>query len=131
MQLRKLRFDRPQQVAALLLLFFAGRCLWVIAHLALTQHDYDFARCGREMWEKPSPVAGYFTTCGNIHDGTLGYRAAGLPLTVAGVVAGLSRQTSTWEMRHVVGYIPLLLNLGFVLAGLGLGAAVWWVSRRL
>lgn len=131
MRVRKLRFDRPQQVAALLLLFFAGQCLWVIAHRVLTQRDYDFARCGREMWEKPSPLAGYFTTCGNIHDGTLGYRAAGLPLTLARVVAGLSRETSTWEMRHVVAYIAVLLNLGFVAAGLGLGAALWWVSRRL
>jgi hypothetical protein len=131
MRLRKFRFDRPQQIAALLLLFLAGQCLWVIQHRALTQRDYDYARCGREMWEKPSPLAGYFTTCGNIHDGTLAYRAAGLPLTVARILSGLSRETSTWEMRHVVDYIPLLLNLPFLLAGLGLGAELWWVVRRL
>ena len=47
---------------------------------SLSDTDYAYARCGREMWEKPSPLAGYFTTCGNIHDGTLAYRAAGLPL---------------------------------------------------
>src|SRR5450432_378320 len=104
MRVRKFRFDRPQLVAALLLLFFSGQCLWVIAHRALTQHDYDFARCGREMWEKPSPLAGYFTTCGNIHDGTLGYRAAGLPLTIQRAVAGLASDASTWETRHELGY---------------------------
>ncbi len=34
------------------------------------------------MWERPSPLAGYFTSCGNIHDGVLAYRSAGLPLTL-------------------------------------------------
>ena len=71
-------FKRPQQLAALLLLALIVQCLWVIHHQDLTTRDYDFARCGREMWEKPSPLAGYFTSCGNIHDGTLGYRVAAL-----------------------------------------------------
>lgn len=131
MRIRKFRFDRPQQIAALLLLLLAGQCLWVIEHRVLTERDYDLARCGREMWERPSPIPGYFTTCGNIHDGTLAYRIAGLPLTVARIVSGQARETSTWEMRHVVGYIAVLLNIGFLLAGLGLGAALWWVVRRL
>ena len=36
------------------------------------------ARCG----SGPQQLAGYFTTCGNIHDGILAYRLAGLPLTL-------------------------------------------------
>jgi hypothetical protein len=131
MRLRKFRFDRPQQIAALLLLLLLGQCLWVIHHRTLSDLDYQYARCGREMWERPSPLAGYFTSCGNIHDGTLAYRAAGLPLTIERLFAGQSSSTSTWEMRHEVGYINLLLRLPFVLAGLGLGAALWWVTRRL
>ena len=36
------------------------------------------ALCGREMWEQPSPLEGYFTTCGNLNgDGTFAYRVAG------------------------------------------------------
>ncbi|HEY0758908.1 MAG TPA: hypothetical protein VGD59_06600 [Acidisarcina sp.] len=131
MRVRKFRFDRPQQIAALLLLFLASQSVWVIDHRALTPRDYQYARCGREMWERPSPLAGYFTSCGNLQDGTLAYRAAGLPLTAARIVFGLSRETSTWEMRHVVTFIPLLLSLPFLLAGLGLGGALWWVARRL
>jgi len=131
MRLRKFRFDRPQQIAALLLLLLLGQCLWVIRHRSLSGLDYQYARCGREMWERPSPLAGYFTSCGNIHDGTLAYRAAGLPLTIERVLAGQSASTSTWEMRHEVGYVNLLLRLPFVFAGLGLGAALWWVTRRL
>lgn len=130
-RLRKFRFERPQKIAALLLLLLLGQCLWVSARRPLSETDYQYARCGREIWEHPSPVAGYFTTCGNLHDGTLAYRAAGLPLTVERILAGQASTTSTWEMRHEVGAIKFLLRLPFILAGLGLGACLWWVTRRL
>lgn len=130
-RLRKFRFERPQQVAAVILLLLLAQCLWVSIRRPLTDTDYQFARCGREMWERPSPLTGYFTTCGNIHDGTLAYRAAGLPLTLARIVAGQEATTSTWEMRHEVHAIKLLLCLPFMLAGLALGACLWWVTRRL
>jgi hypothetical protein len=129
--LRKFRFNRPQQIAAALLAILLAQCLWVAHHDSLTDTDYAYARCGREMWEKPSPLAGYFTTCGNIHDGTLAYRAAGLPLTIERIFAGQLSTTSTWEMRHEVHYISLLMRLPFVFAALALGACLWWVTRRL
>ncbi|MGC2301109.1 MAG: glycosyltransferase family 39 protein, partial [Acidobacteriaceae bacterium] len=113
------------------LLILLGECLWVSTRQPLTETDYQFARCGREMWERPSPLTGYFTTCGNIHDGTLAYRAAGLPLTLERIIFGQAATTSTWEMRHEVGAIKLLLRLPFILAGLALGACLWWVTRRL
>jgi len=125
------QFKRPQQLAAVLLLLLLAQCLWVFHRQTLTSRDYDFARCGREMWEKPNPLAGYFTSCGNIHDGTLAYRVAGLPLTLQRLVAGQSNDTSTWEMRHELRYVLLLLHSGFVLTGICLGGALWWVTRRL
>lgn len=130
-RLRKFRFERPQKIAATLLLFLLAECLWVSGRQPLSETDYQFARCGREIWEHPSPLTGYFTTCGNIHDGILAYRAAGLPLTVERILAGQASSTSTWEMRHEVGAIKFLLRLPFLLAGLGLGASLWWVTRRL
>ncbi len=129
--IRKFRFNRPQQIAAVLLLMLVAQCLWVVRHQTLSETDYQFARCGREMWEKPSPLAGYFTSCGNIHDGTLAYRAAGLPLTIQRIFAGQESSTSTWEMRHEVSYVILLMRLPFIFAGLALGACLWWVTRRL
>jgi hypothetical protein len=129
--IRKFRFNRPQQIAAVFLLMLLAQCLWVTIHQTLSETDYQFARCGREMWEKPSPLAGYFTSCGNIHDGTLAYRAAGLPLTIQRMLVGQDSSTSTWEMRHEVSYIKLLMRLPFILAGLALGACLWWVTRRL
>jgi hypothetical protein len=130
-RLRKFRFDRPQQFAALLLLGLLLQCLFVIQRAPLTDTDYQYARCGREMWEKPSPIAGYFTSCGNIHDGTLAYRAAGLPLTLQRIVLGQGADTSTWEMRHELSAVRLLLRIPFTLIALILGAALWWVTRRL
>jgi hypothetical protein len=157
--LRRFRFNFPQRIAAGLLAFFLIQGLWLTAHQTLDDRDYQYARCGREMWEKPSPLAGYFTTCGNIHDGILAYRLAGLPLTlnlwaergldlfrkpedrvvVARVASdrsspegwGAAGELSTWELRHQLTHILLLLRLPFLLAGCVLGAGLWWVTRRL
>ena len=99
------------------------------------------------MWERPNPLAGYFTTCGNLNgDGTFAYRLAGLPLTVQRLVllagdkfrspenrlyAGGSLNGSTWEARHEIGSVKYLLHLPFVAFALWLGAGLWWVARRL
>jgi len=149
-RLRRFRFNLPQRIAAGLLALFLLQGLWLTSHQTLTDRDYQYARCGRETWERPSPLAGYFTTCGNIHDGILGYRLAGLPLTLnllaeramdllrkpedrvvqtADTQAG--GQLSTWELRHQLTHILLLLRLPFLLAGCMLGGGLWWVTRRL
>ncbi len=136
-----------QRVAALLLLILFGECLWTIAHQPLNSDDYRYARCGREMWERPSPLQGYFTTCGNLHgDGTLAYRAAGLPLTVQRwtllgidqfrkpanrLYSGGSLNGSTWEARHELAYVKWLVRLPFALCAVWLGGGLWWVARRL
>jgi hypothetical protein len=143
--LRRFRFNRPQRIAAALLTLFLAQGLWLIARQPLSDHDYQYARCGREMWERPSALAGYFTTCGNVHDGVLAYRMAGLPLTlnlVAERGLDLFRKPedrvvqpggapSTWELRHQLIGIVLLLRLPFLAAGCLLGGCLWWVTRRL
>ena len=144
--LRRFRFNVPQRIAAGFLLAFLIQGLWLTGHQALTDRDYQYARCGRETWERPSALAGYYTTCGNIHDGILAYRLAGLPLTVNFAAERLldhfrkpedrlmqsgSDQVSTWEARHQMGHVLLLLRLPFLLAGCLLGGCVWWVTRRL
>jgi hypothetical protein len=147
MKFPKIQIGRAQRLAGILLLLLLGQCLWVVGHQELSQKDYRFARCGREMWERPSPLAGYFTTCGNLNgDGTFAYRVAGLPLTVQRLtlLAGDKLRKpenrlytegtlngSTWEARHEIGSVKYLLHLPFVLFALWLGAGLWWVSRRL
>jgi len=86
--------------------------------------------------ERASPLAGYFTSCGNIHDGVLAYRLAGLPLTLNLLVErGLDHfrkpedrvvqeatgtlsaaNLSMWELRHQLTHVLLLLRLPFLFA---------------
>ena len=193
--IRRFRFNLPQRIAAGLLALFLVQGLWLTGHQTLTDRDYQYARCGRETWERPSALTGYYTTCGNIHDGILGYRLAGLPLTlnlwaergldlfrkpedrvfqqagvptdrsssvgweagvptdrsssvgweagvstsaaahssVGGEAGGETRasELSTWELRHQLTHVLLLLRLPFLLAGCVLGGGLWWVTRRL
>lgn len=142
-----IHIGRPQRLAALLLLLFLGQCFWVIAHQDLTTNDFRFAQCGREMWERPSRIAGYYTTCGNLNgDGTFAYRAAALPLTLERLTLeavdhfrspenklypGGSLRASTWEARHQLTGVIYLIHLPFVLFAAWLGAGLWWVARRL
>ena len=144
-RIRRFQFNLPQRIAAGLLALFLIQGLWLTEHQTLTDRDYQYARCGRETWERPSALAGYYTTCGNIHDGILGYRLAGLPLTLnllAERGLDLLRQPedrvfqaagtlSTWELRHQLTHVLLLVRLPFLLAGVVLGGGLWWVTRRL
>jgi hypothetical protein len=141
------RFGRPQQIAALILLFFFGEALFVIGRTPLSEADYRYALCGREMWENTPPVTGYFTTCGNMQgDGTLAYRAAALPVSM--YVAALRAEDrvatkrsggtdsnpisgSIYDLRHQIIGTRYLLRVPFALAAVLLGAGLWWVTRRL
>jgi hypothetical protein len=144
-RLRRFRFNLPQRIAAGLLALFLIQGLWVVGRQTLTERDYQYARCGRETWERPSALDGYYTTCGNIHDGIAVYRLAGLPLSLnllleRGVdrlrkpedrVVQTGGQLSSWELRHQLTHVLLLLRLPFLLAGCVLGGGLWWVTRRL
>ncbi|HVN94400.1 MAG TPA: hypothetical protein VMT38_11920 [Terracidiphilus sp.] len=144
--LRRFRFNLPQRVAAALLAAFLLQGFWIVSRQTLTDTDYQYARCGRETWEKPSPLAGYYTSCGNIHDGILAYRLAGLPLTLNllvqrgfdlfrkpedRVVQQNGAEPTTWELRHQMTHVLLLIRLPFLFAGCVLGGCIWWVTRRL
>jgi hypothetical protein len=144
--LRRFRFNLPQRIAAGFLLVFLVQGFWLTGHQSLTDRDYQYARCGREMWERPFAIAGYFTSCGNIRDGILAYRMAGLPLTLNFMTErGLDRfrkpedrvvqpgngEVSTWELRHQMTHALLLMRLPFLFVGCLLGGCVWWVTRRL
>jgi hypothetical protein len=144
-RIRRFRFNFPQRIAAGLLALFLLQGFWLTAHQTLSDKDYQYARCGREMWERPSALAGYYTSCGNIHDGILPYRLAGLPLTLYVLaergldhfrksedkVVQTGGELSTWELRHQLPFVLLLERLPFLLAGCVLGGALWWVTRRL
>jgi hypothetical protein len=147
MSLPRIQIGRPQRLAGLLLLVFLLECLWVVSRQELSPADYRYALCGREMWEQPSPLAGYFTSCGNLNgDGTFAYRVAGLPLTAERLVlqaadelrrpenrlyAGSVLSGSTWETRHQISGVKYLMHVPFILFSVWLGGGLWWVCRRL
>jgi hypothetical protein len=147
MSLPRIQIGRPQRLAGLLLLVFLIECLWVVSRQELSPTDYRYALCGREMWERPSPLAGYFTTCGNLNgDGTFAYRVAGLPLTAERLVllgadrlrksenrlyAAGTLNGSTWEARHEISGVKYLMHVPFILFSVWLGGGLWWVCRRL
>ncbi len=143
------RMGVPQRLAAVLLLVFLVECSWTISRQQLTSDDFRYARCGREMWERPSPLPGFFTTCGNLNgEETFAYRIAGFPLTVQRIILlgadhfrkpenklypGNSLGGSNWETRHVVSLstVKWLMHLPFVFMAMWLGGGLWWVARRL
>lgn len=144
----------PQRIAALLLLLFFAQCMYVIGRTPLSETDYKYALCGREMWERPSAIAGYFTSCGNMQgDGVLAYRVAGAPLSATLLLMRAEDKVMRWreqskkpedrtyesnplsgnlhDLRHQVKGIPYLLRVPFALFATWIGGGVWWVSRRL
>jgi hypothetical protein len=143
------RMGLPQRLAAVLLLVFLVECCWTISRQNLSSEDFRYARCGREMWERPSPLPGFFTTCGNLSgEETFAYRLAGFPLTAQRLVLlgvdqfrkpenrlypGNSLGGSNWETRHVISLaeVKWLMHLPFVLMAIWLGGGLWWVARRL
>ena len=147
MRFKGFYIGRAQRVAAVLLLVLFAECLWSIAHRPLDANDYRYARCGSEMWEAPSAIAGYYTTCGNLNgDGTFAYRVAGVPLIAQRLVlqtadhfrkprdreyeGGILNGT-TWEARHQLKWVNYLLRLPFCLFAVWLGGGLWWVAKRL
>jgi hypothetical protein len=143
------RIGVPQRLAAALLLVFLLECCATISRQQLTSEDFRYARCGREMWERPTPLPGFFTTCGNLNgEQTFAYHLAGLPLTVQRLLMlgadhfrkpenrlypGNSLGGSNWETRHVISLsaVKWLMHLPFAFMAMWLGGGLWWVSRRL
>ena len=148
-RLRRFHFNRPQRIAAVLLALFLAQGFWLMSRQTLSDRDYQYARCGREMWEAASrwpaitPVAATsMTACWPIAPPDCPSRStcssSAASTTSASRKIAWSRwpardaaPLSTWELRHQLPHILLLVRLPFLFAGFVLGAALWWVTRRL
>ncbi len=109
-----LRIGAPQLVALAFLLIFALQCVWFIAHQPLSATESVYVEAGLLHLE------GYASANTSQH-------TALVPL-----MAGVAARWSGAE-RHVTEFdnYRLLLRLPFLLAGLALGASLWYVARRL
>lgn len=114
---REFRVGRPQIFAGLMLLAFLAQCLWTANTRKLTDLEYRYIAFGLAGPEKravnPSPFTGL---------------AAALPIRFI----SLARRVATPGLSSALAVPrPWLLRLPFIVFGMWLGAALWWVARRL
>jgi len=108
------RAGAPQIAALLLLLVFAAQCLWFMAHAPLLATEASYIDSGLLHLERLSNASSP-------------ERSPLVPL-----LAGLAARISGAENRIVrLSDYRFLMRLPFLVAGLLLGASLWYVARRL
>jgi hypothetical protein len=108
------RIGVPQIAALLLLLMFLAQCLWFSAHMPLSTLEGNYVEAGLLHLERLS------------HAGT-SERSPLVPL-----LAGVAARTSGAEGHYGrLGSYRFWIRLPFLMAGLLLGASLWYVARRL
>ena len=115
--LKGFSIGRPQIFAGLLLLAFLAQCIWVSAERRLSDLEYEYIASGFKLHGQQVSVASPFT----------GWMAA-LPVRLVSVfknVAPASLKAALAIPR------PWVYRLPFVIFGMWLGGALWWVARRL
>ncbi len=144
--LRRFRFNLPQRIAAGLLALFLLQGVWLTSHQTPTDRDYQYARCGREMWERPS-LAGrllhQLRQYSRRHPGLPAGRVAtdaqsSMPSALGPLSQARGPRGAVWTPSESAGNcaISLLIccffcDCRFSLAGCVLGGGFWWVTRRL
>lgn len=126
MSLRKPRFEihKAQKIAATLLLIFLLQALWLLAHLPLSMAETRNSLAGQSLWASRQFVgAGSPLVPG---DSVLALRSAGLFPAIANHWQGSGRKFSIYAAPN-----RWLVRLPFVAFGVWLGAALWWVARRI
>lgn len=114
---------RPQRIAAALLFIFLLECLYVANNRPLDQQETDTAFAGRRLWSANHLSRDWQP---NFDESILAVRAVGaLPALMEMVDADGS------STRVYASPDRLLARLPFILFGLWLGGALWWVARRL
>src|SRR6266853_957421 len=114
---REFRVGRPQVFAGLMLLAFMAQCLWTANTRKLSDLEYRYIAAGLTSANEKAVNASPFT----------GWVAA-LPVRFT----SLARKIATPALSAALAVPrPWLLRLPFIIFGVWLGAALWWVARRL
>ena len=133
-RLRKFRFNTPQRIAVILLLMFVTQSYFLIGANPPTPQDTFIATCGSHIWTTASLSSNITfnpAACPQMPEGVLAYRAAGLPLAIHNWLASQAADAEPSNLFLTLSSLAALIRLPFLLAGLGLGACLWWVTRRL
>ncbi len=127
---------RPQIFAGLLLLIFAAQSSWLVVYLPLDEDQEATGAVGRVLYD-PSMSTAFF---GEVSEGIIPLRIAGIVLAGRDAVAPAYGEPSTQNSHLDGAYSNILFNnrlnqklvrLPFLLCGVWLGGAIWWVARRL
>jgi hypothetical protein len=115
--LREFKVGRPQVYAGLMLLAFMAQCLWTADTRKLSDLEYRYIASGLtgagERTLNSSPFTGL---------------VAAFPVRFTSA----ARKIATPRLSAALAVPrPWLLRLPFVIFGVWLGAALWWVARRL
>jgi hypothetical protein len=115
--LREFKIGRPQVFAGLMLLAFLAQCVWAAKTRAVSDLEYRYIAAGLPTSATTSASAFPLT----------GWVAA-LPVRLVPQI----RKVASPSIRDALAVPrPWILRLPFILFGLWLGAALWWVARRL
>lgn len=113
--IKEFRIGRPQIYAGLMLLGFVAQCLWVSSSRKLSPLEREYVSSGypqraKQEYRIASPLTGWVAA----FPFKVSHKAAGSVVSEAWVVP------PRWVAR-----------LPFLVFGVWLGAALWWVARRL
>ena len=114
---KEFQIGRPQVFAGLMLLAFFAQCLWVAQSRKISELEYQYIASGM-----PSSTVQPVNAS---------------PLT--SLVAALPVKTTVWLRKVAPASLsgelavphPWFMRLPFIVFGFWLGAALWWVARRL
>jgi len=108
------RLGAPQLVALVLLLVFASQCVWFMAHQPL------------------SAMEGVYIEAGLLHLERMASANSPQHSALVPLMAGLAARLSGAE-KHVDEFnrYRMIMRLPFLIAGVLLGASLWYVARRL
>jgi hypothetical protein len=108
------RLGAPQIIAIVLLLVFAAQCVWFMAHIPL------------------SAMEGVYVEAGLLHLEGLANANTPQHSALVPLMVGLTARVSGAE-KHVEEFnnYRMIMRLPFLIAGVLLGASLWYVARRL
>lgn len=114
---KEFKIGRPQIFAGLMLLVFVAQCLWAASARRLSELEYSYIASGLGD-QQPEP--------GTVSPATAWSAAAPVRLMRVAKRFAPAPVASALAVPR-----PWILRLPFILFGVWLGGALWWVARRL
>src|SRR5262249_54439223 len=116
---KEFRIGRPQVLAGLMLLAFLAQCVWAANSRKFSDLEKVYIANGLGSLPAESGTASPLTAW-----------TAALPVRAIQLLRSVSPASISSSLALAIPR-PLLIRLPFIIFGVWLGGALWWVSRRL